>query len=193
MTDYFSDREQGSQPRTKEAIDEIAWQGLFAMVQGRFDSGLFGYCFPETCPDGNAICGTNISAFWHQARAEMPRLSIVEGTAEAQWPPSVFAVPSTIAILDFLEFAARAVGGPIRGRWHDYFQHHHLTFDRDAGLLAFVEDVNRLLARSGVAFELTANGQARRLLPDPIGQAVRETLFHTGDGETDDRYRCNIE
>src|ERR1700732_2155844 len=27
MTDYFSDREQGSQPRTKEAIDEIAWQG----------------------------------------------------------------------------------------------------------------------------------------------------------------------
>ncbi len=183
MTDYFSDRERGSRPRTAEVIDAVTWEALFAVIHARIDNGSFGYGFPATCPDGNALCGTNEVAFWRVARAEIPQL--VEGDFGPWWPPRADKSPPTLAILDFLEFTARAVGAPTRGNWHDYQRHYHLTLDREAGLRLFVDDVNRVLARSGVAFELTPQGRVRRLLPEPIAQVLREVLFRTGDGEAD--------
>ena len=41
------------------------------------------------------------------------------------------------------------------------------------------------MARNGIAYELTAEGQARRLLPGPLAEAVRWARFYTGDAETD--------
>ena len=45
--------------------------------------------------------------------------------------------------------------------------------------------MNRLFARNGIAYELTAEGDARRLLPQPLADALSWTQFVTGDGETD--------
>ena len=185
MTDYFSDRENGARPRIAEVINEITWQGLGAIIEGRLDSGACGHRFPEPCPDGNAICGTNVSAFWRQVRVEIPDLSIPENWSASRWP-SDSALPPTLAILDFLEFVARSVAEPIRVRLHDSYRHHHLTFNRENGLGALVEEVNRLLARAGIGFELAPEGYVRRLLPEPLGGLIRTTLFRTGDRETDE-------
>lgn len=54
-----------------------------------------------------------------------------------------------------------------------------------AGLERFVADVDLLFSRNALAFELTPAGQARRLLPAPLAEAIGWTLFPTGDGETD--------
>jgi hypothetical protein len=48
-----------------------------------------------------------------------------------------------------------------------------------------VADVNRIFARNGVAFELTSTGTARRLLPEPLRDALHGAIFRTGDDETD--------
>ena len=48
-----------------------------------------------------------------------------------------------------------------------------------------MSDVNRLFARNGVAYELTPEGQARRLLPTPLAEALGRTVFKTEDKETD--------
>jgi hypothetical protein len=104
---------------------------------------------------------------------------------DLEWPPSPSVLPETPVILDFLEFCAAAVGQPIEGGYHSYYRHHHLSWDRIAGLQRFVTDVNSLFARNGVAFELTENGQARRLLPQPLAEALIRTAFATGDNETD--------
>ncbi len=48
----------------------------------------------------------------------------------------------------------------------------------------FLSDVNRIFARNGVAYELTPDG-ARRLLPEPLAEALRSMVFKTGDDETD--------
>jgi hypothetical protein len=60
-----------------------------------------------------------------------------------------------------------------------------LSWDREAGLQRFVADVNVLFRRNALAFELTPAGEARRLLPAPLADAIGRTLFQTGDAETD--------
>ena len=77
------------------------------------------------------------------------------------------------------------MGTPVEGNFHSFFGHHHLSWDRDAGLAQFVRDVNLLFARNGIAYELTPEGKARRQLPTPLAEALSRMLFATGDGETD--------
>ena len=133
------------------------------------------FAFPNMS-HGNSPCGCDVQAFSRVLSAEVPWI---------EWPFSVNEVPDTPVILDLLEFCGSAVGEPIRGSYHSYFSHHHLSWDRDAGLTRFVEDVNLLFRRNAVAYELTSTGQARRLLPQPIADALGWAMFQTGDAETD--------
>lgn len=145
------------------------------MIQTGIGNGSFGLRFPEQCPDGNGPSGCDEQAFRRVLGAEVPWI---------EWPLSPSDVPDTPVILDLLEFCASAVGEPIRGSYHSYFGHYHLSWDRDAGLARFVADVNLLFRRNALAYELTPTGQARRLLPQPIADALGWTMFQTGDEET---------
>lgn len=176
MTAYFTDREYGARPPTVDPIDGRVWGGLHSLIATRLGNGSFGYRFPEQCPDGYGACGCDSQAFRRVLAAEVPWI---------EWPASAEEVPDTPVILDLLEFCAAAVGEPIEGVYHSFFRHHHLSWDREAGLNRFVTDVNLVFARNGVAYELTASGQARRLLPQPLAEALGWTLFATGDAETD--------
>jgi len=175
VTRYYTDREYGERPRTIDAIDDRLWSGLYSLIDTRIGDGSFGYRFPEQCPDGNGPCGCDRQAFGRTLGAEVPWI---------EWPISHTELPETPAILDLLEFCASAVGRPIEGSYHSYFGHHHLSWDRETGLAGFVADVNLLFARNGIAYELTDEGQAHRLLPQPLAEALSWTVFTTGDGET---------
>lgn len=173
---YFSDRERGPRARTEELIPERVWGALYDLIQGRIDDGSFGASFPEMCPDGRGPIGTDQAAFWRTARAEIPDLP------EYLYPGEV---PELLVILDLLEFCARSIGQPIPRDYHSHFGHYHLKFDRPAGLAEFVVWVERLFARNGIAFELTAEGVARRLGPPVLRDELRQAVFHTNDTETD--------
>jgi hypothetical protein len=54
------------------------------------------------------------------------------------------AAPSLSAI-------AASIGKPVEGSFHPFFRDHHLSFDRDEGLREFVDAVNSIFARNGVA------------------------------------------
>ena len=173
---YFTDREYGERPRTTDVIDGRLWSGFYILIDTRIGDSSFGYRFPYQCPDGRGPCGCDSHAFGCVLSAEVP------GT---EWPLSHAETPETPMLLDVLEFCASAVGDPIQGSYHSFFDHHHLNWDRQSGLARFVADVNLLFARNGIAYELTDEGQARRVLPQPLGEALRRTLFTTGDTETD--------
>jgi hypothetical protein len=176
MSSYFTDREYGARPPSIDTIDERLWAGLYSLIQTRIGDGSFGLRFPEQCPDGNGPCGCEEQAFRRILSAEVPWI---------EWPLSPTEVPQTPVILDLLEFCARAVGEPIQDDYHSFFRHHHLSWNREAGIGRFVADVNLLFRRNALAFEITAGGEARRLLPAPLADAVGWTLFQTGDGEAD--------
>jgi hypothetical protein len=176
---YFSDRERGPRPRTTEDIGQTVWAALCHLIQSRIVDGSFGYKFPEACPDGAGPCGCDGQKFDMIARAEIPELPEQWLYAYAEAPPDV------LIILDLLEFCARNVARPIQAGYHPFFGHYHLRFDHDEGLKELVADVNRLLARNGIGFELTAEGRAMRLGPAALRDAVADALFHSGDAETD--------
>ncbi len=178
MTDYyFTDREYGTRPRATDNIDERLWGGLHSLIETKLDDGSFGLRFPDICSDpGNIPCGCDRSTFSRMLQAEVPWI---------EWPLRADQLPDTPVILDLLEFCAMAVGQPIQGAWHDYMRHYHLSWDRESGLAAFVVDVNRLLARNGVAFEMTSEGKIQRILPAPLREGLIQARFATGDAVTD--------
>lgn len=175
-TNYFTDREYGQRPAITETIDERVWGALHALIEMRIANGAFGYRFTGQCPDGQGSCGCDKQAFVMFLLAEVPWI---------EWPLSNSEVPDTPIILDLLEFCAKAVGKPLLGHYHSYYSHHHMDWDREGGLAAFVAEVNMLFQRNGVAFTLDADGRAQRLLPQPVAQSLGFAMFRTGDDHTD--------
>lgn len=189
MSDYFSDRENGPRARTEQTISHEVWAGLVATVQALINSGAFGLRFPERCPDGQAICGCDTDVLAAAVKAEMPGLawplettSVAEDEFFQQRKPSA---PDTLLILDFVEFVFASVGKPVPGKYHDYFSHHHLSFDQQAGQEEFRATVNRIFGRNGVAFEMLSTGRIVRVLPPVLGEDLRRTVFNTGDRTLD--------
>jgi hypothetical protein len=175
MPSYFSDRHRAPRPRTNETIEAAVWGGIFAIVSASLSDGSFGHRFPETCPDGYGIIGNDVQSMALMLKAEIPEMSF----------PLPNEPPETLTILDFLEFVAASIGKPIQGHYHSFFRHHHLSFDREAGLRHFVESINGIFARNGVAYELTEEGQVRRTLTTEMQQLLSGMSFHSGDSETD--------
>ena len=175
MTSYFTDREFGTKARSIDTIDQRIWGGLHALIQTRLADESFGHRFPCPCPDGYGMSGCDSQAFDRVLLAEVPGIEL---------PLLWDSPPNTPVILDLLEFCAASIGQPVQGQYHSYFCHHHLSWERASGLAAFVADVNLLFSRNGIAYELTAEGQARRLLPAPLAEALSSTLFSTEDVET---------
>ena len=173
---YFTDREYGERSRTLEVVDERIWGGLCALIETGVDDGSFGHRFPEMCLDGLGPCGCDERRLARVLGAELRGV---------EWPLSDEDLPETPVILDLLEFCARAVGEPIQGNYHEFMGHYHLSWDRETGLARFVEDVNVVLKRNGVAFMLTEDGRAQRVLPDELAVPLGRAVFDTGDGETD--------
>lgn len=185
MNDYFSDRENGPRARTEQLISPEVWAGLVATVQALINSAAFGLRFPERCPDGQAICGCDQNAIGASVIAEMPGLMwpletsrLVEDGVLRQHQPFV---PDTLLILDFVEFVYASVAKPIPGKHHDFFNHHHFTFDQQSGQEEFRATVNRIFARNGVAFEMLSNGRIVRVLPPVLGDDLKRMVFRTGD------------
>lgn len=185
MSNYFSDRELGPRPRTEHEIDTITWAGIVAIVEALANGGAFGASFPELCPDGQGVCGNSTSSLKSTIEAEIHGLS---------WPLQTFQLvdedflrttkpwaPPTLVALDFIEFVWRKVAQPIPISHHSFFQHDHLRFDQAAGRESFQGDVNRILARNGLAYDLGSDGQVRRTLPAVLEEALKRTYFRTGD------------
>src|ERR1051326_2694553 len=155
MPSYFSDRQRGARPRTNETIDAAVWGGIYAVISALLSNGSFGYKFPETCPDGYGVIGHDSRALELMLKAQHP---------DMPYPLPFAETPDTLAILDFLEFVAASIGKPVEGSFHSFFRHHHLSFNREAGLREFIEAINTIFARNGVAYELTDEGQVKRIL-----------------------------
>lgn len=70
--EYFSDREQGPNPRKEENISASVWGGFVALLQSLISSGAFGSEFPKMCPDGAGPVGTDEEAMALAIKAEIP-------------------------------------------------------------------------------------------------------------------------
>lgn len=185
MSNYFSDRELGPRARTEQKVSPVAWGGIAILVEALASFGAFGASFPQECPDGNAICGNDTDSLKSAIEAEIEGLSWPLQRDEVNEDDFMRSrkpwAPPTLVALDFIEFAWRSVALPVQGKHHDYYRHHHLSFDSTQGRSAFVTDVNRILGRNGLAYEITEGGEVRRVLSAVIGDLLVRAYFRTGD------------
>ena len=176
MSQYFSDREKGPRSRINEEIYETAWGGIIAVINSRIADSSFGFKYPLLCPDGRGPCGCDEQTFSLALRGDIPEIS---------WPLNSNIVPPTLVILDLLEFCHRAVAKALPIDFHSYFGHEHFGFIPEEGQAEFRTEINRILARNGIAYELNPDGLVYRIAPPVLRESLLNAIFRTGDAELD--------
>lgn len=173
---YFSESELGPRPRTSEELSGAVWGAIVALIWSRIADGSFGNFYGIECNDGGAIYRVDEQAFSLALRGEVP---------EIPWPLVPDAAPSTLAMLDLIQFCSQSVAKPIIRSVHTYFGHSHFDFDPVEGRAIFRNDVNRVFSRNGIAYELTAEGGIVRTGPAVLREELLRFTFSTGDGDLD--------
>ena len=160
---YFSEKETGEAPRVSEEIADNVWIGISAAIRICVKNGSFGVSYPNICADGTYVTGTNEFLLDDAMRAEFPGLAAHVayvkkdfGGNRRQCIMDVLhksdIAPSTLDILDLIEFCWKSVGEPRSIDNHSFLQHQHLEFDVDAGREKFRNDVERIFRRNGIAY-----------------------------------------
>jgi len=188
-TEYFSDKEKGPAPRSADTISPQAWGGIVALITSLIENGTFGEDFPAICADGPSVIGTDTDTFALAMQAEVPGMAWPLRITQSDGLPFAPQVrpfaPDTLSIVDLVQFCYAHVSKAIRGHYHGFFSHYHLSFDRAVGKEEFRERVNTILARNGVSLELQADGSVVRLAPPVLAEATRSALAPTGDSMLD--------
>ena len=168
---YYSDRHHGPPPRVVTEIPEPVSNGILALIRNRANDGWFGREYPEQCPDGRGPTGTDTNALREALGAY--RLYDIFGAC--------VPLPTTLELLDLIEFAYEKIAEPERAGHHAFFDHYHLVFDQDEGRAKFRAEINLIFERNGIAFELRENGELQRIAPEGLREALSQAVFNTGD------------
>ena len=182
--EIFSERQGHQIPRERVEIDDDTRDGICAIISARVEDGSFGGSFRRNCEDEPAAIGTDTDNFWRAMSAYVPGDSRWPRGCDRDWVEMVGS-PSTLQILDTIEFCWQHIAKPIAGRYHEYFGHSHLTFDRSSGQEDFRQAVEDISRRNGIAYTLTESGRVERLLPSEFDAAITRSEFQTGDDELD--------
>jgi len=176
MADFYTDREYGPRVREIMTLESSVIRAIESEVDRLLSHGAFGRHFPTRCPDNPAVIGNNSDQFWRTAEGMIPGLV---------WPSDEFHVASAEQVFDLLEFCFNHVAYPESGQWHQYFQHHHLSFDVGRGQAKLRSFINDLFERNGVGYELDVSGKVVRLGAPVVGDLALSTRFNSGDEELD--------
>ena len=154
-------------------------------VQNLIRNEAFAGAFIYDCPDGRGNAGTDTRALSLMIQAEIPDLNWPSDIRDLSAYINSSEQPSTLAILDFIEFCYQNVAKPIQEDFHTFFGHYHLAFDHEEGQRDFRQKIERIFARNGLAYELQESGQIIRLAPPILRESLQASIFQTGDEHLD--------
>jgi hypothetical protein len=174
---YLGERENGPPRQDQEALTPAAWQGIVAVIQTSLRTARFAEKFPDrACIDQGlaaAITGCNEGQFYARLKGEHPSIDV---------PLDPQTIPDTVAALEVVEFCYRYVSLPKHPAFHDYYAHtHYLYFSREEGQEEFREEINSILMRNHLAFELLVNGEIRRIIPPVLREVLSRAEFRSED------------
>ena len=172
---FFADRHLGPLPRVATEVPGELSLGILALIRNRAADGSFGMAYPDPCPDGRGPTGTDAGAL---------RDALGAYRLYNPFGPCVPA-PSTMEVLDLIEFVHEKIAEPHQRDYHEFFGHNHLGFDQAAGQMRFREEINRMFERNGIAFELRDTGRVERIAPEGLREPLSQAVFNTGDNALD--------
>jgi catechol 2,3-dioxygenase-like lactoylglutathione lyase family enzyme len=130
----------------------------------------------NSCPDGRGPIGTDNNALRDALAAHRLYDFINQGEQ----------MPTTLEVLDLIEFSYEKIAEARRGTFHDFFGHYHLGFAQAEGRAAFREEINRIFERNGIAYEVEDRGEVVRIAPEGLREALASAVFRTGDNILDE-------
>jgi hypothetical protein len=175
-TGFYSERLHGAPGKILEDLPESTRQALIADVRWRINGNWLAERYPAFCGDGNGVAGTD------EAMLNLRMAALIPGI---EWPIHYGDELGDNAVYDVLEFVGESVSEPKNAGWHSFYRHYELEFDRQSGATQFRDEVNRLLARAGMMFEMTAQMQMQRLGPPDARSVVSNLRPATGDATLD--------
>lgn len=192
----YTDRRDGPRARTVTEIGPKDWVAIGIMIEAWLRRSELGIDFVHTCTDNGLptevdeqrfrkALGLVVEGFdaYFPVRTDL-------GNPRAPWDRADEGEPthpSTDDVFDALEWCAGQVGKIVARAHHSYMKHDHLSWDRPAGLAAFVEEINLIFSRRRLAYQMDRTGQISRVVDGPVGDAIRSARFVTGDRETDEK------
>ena len=182
---YFSEQEGDTVPRENEEIQAGPWRGIRALIRVRVEDGSFGARYPENCFDGPVAIGTDGLAFGDAMRARVPGLPDWPWKTPDTWAGEKDETPSTLRILDMIQFCWESIGEAKLLSYHDYGRHNHLRFNVDSGREQFRAEIEEIFRRNGIAFTFAEDGSIERLAPPVLREAMGSANFRTGDAGLD--------
>lgn len=174
--EYFSDRVGGPRVRSNQELTPAAWGGIIALYHRYVSTNWLAEDFPRNCDDGQGPYACDEEILGMAVAAEVP---------EVEFPLRLRSVPSTLAALDLLEFIYAHASQPLQGSYHRFFEHYHLGFESNKEQIA--QDINTILARNGMAYELSeATGRIESLASEVLEEQLRHSLPPSIDAEFDE-------
>lgn len=169
---YYSDKYSNDDG---ELLPQAVWAGILALINRSIINGSFGESFPDNCPDGNYVCGTNTAIFNDTLQAHIPDviLPFDSGTS-----------PQLLIFFDLIEFSHFHISKPRIISRHSYYNHNHYSYDRDEGQSDFRDEINTIFRRNSLEYLINDDGEIARLLPEEISELFSFNLS-TGDAVLD--------
>ncbi len=191
---YFSDTEKPPKARQEEVLSPQAWGGIVALVESLLSNGAFGAKYPKICPEGAGVIGVDKKSFKLALRAEVPDIDWPLTTTKED--PDSFEstpyAPDTLQALDFIQFCYMNVARPVDGRYHDSWEHRHLSFDVENGQEDFCRDINRIFHRNSFAFEFLEDGNIIRLANPILQEALVGVRFESRDSKLNEMLQESV-
>lgn len=172
---FYSDRVNGPAAPVNDYLPEVTARGLVGLVRAKIASNWLARSFPKHCYDGPSVFDTDTEALVANLQALVPAVS---------WPLEVPMAEEVV--FDLIEYTYARVAQPVHAGYHDYFRHYELDFDEKAGRKVFRSDVNQILRRGAVMYELLDNGEVHRRGTPEVRNIVERLDPATGDDRLDE-------
>lgn len=169
---YYSDKYSNE---VGEQLPENVWGGIVSIFNRSIDNCALGESFPINCPDGNYITGTDLNSLKQTLEAHIPGIEI---------PLQVDHKPDLLQIFDLLEFLHEKISNPRIIGSHSFFSHNHFAFDKEEGQQDLREEINTILRRNSIRYEIIEDGSIKRIIPDEI-EILFQMPFSSGDSTLD--------
>lgn len=141
--------------------------------------------FPSPCPDGEGVCGVSEIDLFKLLKLRIP------GLLRGGYPNTdVPTVPQSsefdqYSLFDYIEYIAQNMVTVVKGGWHSFFHHHHLSFKHDSiDFNRFAGEVNDIFKMAGLQYVLTDKRQIERLTDADgfVQQAAVDASFVSEQG-----------
>ena len=145
-------------------INLMAYRAIFDCCEERLIN--LAERYPSMCQDGDVIAGVDRNRLFNVLKLRIP------GLYRGRYSDSIVpSVPDSsnddydqFALFDYVEYIAQNMVTVLKGSWHGYWQHHHLSFRHDdVDRTRFQNEINDVFQMSGLQYVLTTKGQIERI------------------------------